>query len=51
MEYLREDCSGRVNIKCKGPETGMCLRNKEARVAGEEHAGKRMTDFCLFNKI
>ena len=43
---------GSRNSTCKGPETGVCLRNnKEARVTGEEQARERMTDFCLFNKI
>lgn len=51
MAYLEEECPGRVNIKCKGPETGMCLRNnKEATVAGEEQARKRMTDFVYLTK-
>lgn len=49
---MEEECSGRVDSKYKGPETGVRLgNNKEAQVAREEQASKRMTDFCLFNKI
>lgn len=44
-EDLKEECSGRGNSECKGPEAGTCfvfLRNSEETcVAGAGNGGKR----------